>query len=261
MKKPETITYSDELNDEFSGVKRESLYIGDKYVYIHKNIFFKIGEFIVYRLIMHPVAFLYLKFKFHHKVVNKKLLKDFRNGGYFLYGNHTQIPGDAYIPNVISNPKKTYVVVNGENLALKGTRTYMSMVGAIPLPSDLRATRNFFSCVEKRLLEKSALVIYPEAHIWPYYTSIRPFTPVSFTYPVKFKTPVFSFTVTYRKRKHSRKANIVTYIDGPFFPDEKLSEKEAKQVLRDQVYNAMKKRADAKGNYAFIEYKKKEGSK
>jgi hypothetical protein len=59
-----TIYYHDEQNDEFSGIKRQPKFIADDYCYINNNIFFRIGRFFVYRVVMTPVAFLYMKFKF-----------------------------------------------------------------------------------------------------------------------------------------------------------------------------------------------------
>lgn len=86
-------------------------------------------------------------------------------------------------------------------------------------------------------------MIYPEAHIWPYYTKIRPFKDSSFRYPVQYQCPVICFTNTYQKRKHSKKPQIVTYVDGPFYPDAKLRGKEQKADLRNRVYEQMKERS------------------
>ena len=52
-----------------------------------------------------------------------------------------------------------------------------------------------------------------------------------------------SFTNTYQKRKHSKKPQIVTYVDGPFYPDAKLRGKEQKADLRNRVYEQMKERS------------------
>ena len=62
-----TIYYSDELNDDFSGVVRNTKVIDDKYKYIKKNLIWKLFEFIVYRVFIVPFAFVYIKIKFHHK--------------------------------------------------------------------------------------------------------------------------------------------------------------------------------------------------
>ena len=86
-------------------------------------------------------------------------------------------------------------------------------------------------------------MIYPEAHIWPFYTKIRPFTESSFRYPIQNKCPVMCFTNTYQKRKLGKKAKIVTYIDGPFYADSSLKGKAQKVELRNRVYDAMVERS------------------
>lgn len=255
-KEVEKIYYNDELNDEFSGVKRNPIKIDKNFKYINKNIFYRFFRFIVYRLIMTPVAYLYPKFKFDIKYKNKKILKPFKKCGYFLYGNHTQIPSDAYIPNMISFPKDSYVVVASENVALKGTKTFMMMNGALPIPSDLGAMKHFYNALETYLKKNKAIVIYPEAHIWPFYTGIRPFKSVSFTYPIKYNDPSFAFTVTYQKRKFRKLPRITVYLDGPFYPNKELMLNEQKQDLRDQIYNKMVERSKL-STYEYIQYIKR----
>ena len=84
--------------------------------------------------------------------------------------------------------------------------------------------------------------VYPEAHIWPYYSKIRNFVSTSFKYPVKFNKPVFSFTTTYKERK-GRRPKITVYIDGPFYPNKNLNTKKAQEELRNVVYDKMCERA------------------
>ena len=65
---------------------------------------------------------------------------------------------------------------------------------------------------------------------------------------------IFCFTNTYQKYgKRQDKVQIVSYIDGPFFPDETLNAKEAKQKLRDEVYNCMVERSK-NSNVEVIKY-------
>ena len=109
---------------------------------------------------------------------------------------------------------------------------------------------------EKNVNKKHAITIYPEAHIWPYYTKIRPFKTVSFKYPIEFNTPAFCMTNTYQSYgKNKDKIKIVTYIDGPFFPDKNLTKSEQKQNLRDQIYNKMVERSK-NSNIEHIKYEK-----
>ena len=70
---------------------------------------------------------------------------------------------------------------------------------------------------------KKCVVIYPEAHVWKYYTKIRPYPSTSFKFPVHCNVPAFCMTTTYYKRKLGKKPGIVVYIDGPFMLDNNLT--------------------------------------
>ena len=117
------------------------------------------------------------------------------------------------------------------------------------------ATKNFLQSIEEKIEKKYSVTIYPEAHIWPYYTKIRPFKSVSFRYPVEMNKPVFCITNTYKRRgKHGSKVQIVSYIDGPFYPDMSLTSiKEQKEELRNRVYECMVERSK-NSNIEVIKY-------
>ncbi|MCQ2399434.1 MAG: hypothetical protein MJ072_02890, partial [Clostridia bacterium] len=152
-----TVYYSDEKNDDFADRKKEDVVIDGSFKYIRTNVFYKIVSFIVYRLIMTPFAFIYSKHKYRLKIVNKEVLKPFKGKGIFLYGNHTLETGDAFIPNVLLFPRKVYVVVKSANISTKGTRNFILMNGAIPLPTKISGMRYFLNAIEKRILEGGAV--------------------------------------------------------------------------------------------------------
>lgn len=251
--------YSDEINDEFSGIKREHYRIDSHFKYVNSNFIYLICKFLVYRVVMTPLAYIYLKLKFRIKFVNRKCFKKVGKSGYFLYGNHTNVPLDGFSPTTMSFPRKTFVIVSAENFALKGTRTFMKMVGGVPLPDDFKSMKNFMKCIEKRISSHCVVAIYPEAHIWPYYTKIRPFKSDSFRFPCKYNSPSFCFTTTYQKRKHSKKPRVVIYIDGPFYPDENLDQMNQKEKLRNEIYETMVARSK-NSNCEYYTYKKKENN-
>ena len=254
--KKRVVYYTDELNDDFSGVKRDTLTIDGEYVYIKKNIFWKISAWIVRRIFVIPFAYVYMKIKFRHKVIGKEKLKDCKHRGYFMYSNHTLMAGDAFIPNIISR-KKVYTVVHPDNISIKFVGEILKMSGAIPTPSTISATKNFVSAVEK-LSENNVIQIYPEAHVWPYYTGIRKFKSTSFKYPCKLNSPVYVLTNTFKKRKFSKTPQVVSYIDGPFYPEEG-TQKEQEQKLASLVYETMGKRSK-NNNYEVIQYIKRENN-
>lgn len=201
-----------------------------------------------------PYAFLYMKFKFGLKIENRKVLKDFKNTGYFVYANHTQNMGDAFAPTIINFPKKVKVIVHPNNVSIPFWGNIIKFLGPLPIPGDIESGKNFINAIDYFIAKKNTIVIYPEAHVWNYYTKIRPFKSYSFKYPINCKVPSFSMTTTYQKWKKG-KPRIVMYIDGPFYPKENLNIKEKREDLRNQIYECMIKRAE-NSNIEYIKYVK-----
>ena len=112
---------------------------------------------------------------------------------------------------------------------------------------------NFTDALNYHINKGHRVLIYPEAHIWPYYNDIRHFKSVSFKYPVDDNAPIFTATTTFKKRKGCRKPKPIIYIDGPFFPDETLPYRERVNDLAERAYEAMCYRAHNENNYAYIE--------
>ncbi len=233
-----TYYYNDEQNDEFSGITRKDVVIDENFVFVNKNIFWNIAAFIWHRILITPVAFFSRVFIFHQHVKGRKKLRGYK-GQYIIYGNHTNIAGDGLLPPTYIFPRKPYFIVSPANIAAKGTKNLIMMLGGYPIPTTLRGLRPFEEGLKRHLAHHHPIVIYPEAHIWPYYTHIRDFKSTSFKYPIKFNVPAFSFVNTYQKRLFFKKPKMVTYIDGPFYPNKDLSGKEAEKELRDRVYNQM----------------------
>lgn len=257
MDKRKVIYYEDELKDEFSVAQITPKRIDGDYAYCRDSAMGKTAHFFWYRVIATPIAYGYTKLTFHHRVIGREKLKQYKDTGYFIYGNHTQDIGDAFIPTMLNFPKNDYVIVHPNNVSMPYLGRVTPYLGALPLPDDMAAYGHFLKAIEKRVREKNAIVIYPEAHIWPYYTGIRPFGDTSFHYPIKYGVPTFCFTNTYHKRKHGKQPTIVTYIDGPFFPQEGIPVREKKKNLRDQVYDCMCRRAKT-SDVEVIKYIKKD---
>ncbi len=255
--KCKVIHYKDELNDEFSFDNIKPKKIGSEYVYVYNSLWKKFTRFFWYRIVALPIATIYLKLNWHHKVVNKKVLKKAKKTSFFIYGNHTHNICDALIPTIATFPHNVYVIVHPNNISMPVLGKITPSLGAIPLPDDMASTKNFMKCIETRVKQNKTIAIYPEAHIWPFYTKIRPFTSLSFRYPVQYKVPAFCFTNVYKKRKFSSKPSITTYIDGPFYPNEELSAKEQREDLRNRIYEAMRERAKM-NNIEVIKYIKDE---
>lgn len=255
--KHDIIYYSDELKDEFAFDTIKPHKIGKDWVYVHHSLFKSFTRWFWYRLVAFPLALVYLKLHFHHKIVNRGAFKQVKNTAFFIYGNHTHNMCDALIPTFTAFPASVYVIVNPNNVSMPVLGRITPSLGAIPLPDDRDSTKNFMDCITARVQQKKCIAIYPEAHIWPYYTKIRPFVSTSFRYPVEYNVPCFCFTNTYQKRRFSKVPRIITYVDGPFYPDKKLSGRDQREDLRNRVFAAMTERAK-NNSVELIKYIKKE---
>lgn len=221
------------------------------YKWIHKNIIWNILSYIVYWIIL-LVALIYkLVRRISYK--NKRVLK----GTYFLYGNHTSQFGDILNPFLICFPRRPYLICSPANLGIPVIGKILPLAGALPIPDDLHGLVKFKKAVEYRSKKGNPIIIYPEAHLWPWYTGIRDYTNVSFHYPVDLDTKVYSMTTTYIKSNIFNKPNINIYIDGPFIKNNDISKKENAEKFRLEVLNKMKSRSKS-SNCKFITYKKKD---
>ena len=289
--------YNDELNDDFAEDKDKinPIKIDENYKYIHKNLLWNITAIILYRIIFSIPVYIHTKIKYKFEIVNKEALKKEKKNGYFIYGNHTNEFIDPFFPTFITFPKRVYVIANADNVSIPGLKTAIRMLGALPVPDNIKASKNFFKAIKYYINKNRVIAIYPEAHVWPFYTKIRNYKSVSFKYPIELDKPVYSFTTTYqkfennkRKKDNTRKKDnkydtiktnnmndevikneigpkealkrdkikIVTYVDGPFYPDKTLNKKEAQEKLRNEVYEAMNNRSK-NSNIEIIKYVKR----
>ena len=231
--------------------------IDESYRYIDPRPGWKAARFIAYRLFAMPAAFLYCKLALHARFENRQVLRKAGKTGCFVYGNHTQQVGDPFLPNLALFPKSVYMIVHPNNVSMPVLGKITPYLGALPLPSNIKAMRSFLDAIRTRIEEGSFIVVYPEAHIWPYYTGIRDFPATSMKYPVELDVPSFTLTTTYHRRRFGRKPRTVTYLDGPFYPDHSLPPRARAQALRDEIYKTMVRRSQ-ESDYEYIRYVKKE---
>ena len=242
------------LADDFVESKNQSFRLPENYIWIHENPLYRIFSKCLY-LPAVLFAFLYCKFGLHIKIKNRSVLRQHTESGCFVYGNHTQPVGDAFIPIRIFAPGHCYVGVSPANLGIPVLGPLLPMLGALPLPHSIGGMKKFRDAVRIRITGRGCMVFYPEAHVWPWYTGIRPFPAASFGFPVECRAPSFCMTTTYQKRKRGRKPGITVYLDGPFYPDSSLPRKEQKEKLRDGIYDCMVRRSQ-NSTYQYINYER-----
>lgn len=255
------IYYRDETNDDFANTNIKTKPLRENYKYIQKNIFWRAAAFVLYRIIAQPLVFLFVKLVYHQQFRNKSVLKAAKNSGAFVYANHTSLIADAFIPNILRRQKRGYIVVGPDAMSIPCMNNIIEMLGGIPLGSTLMQNKQIMHCIKQRIAQKNIVTIYPEAHIWPYYTKIRNFSAASFGYAADCDVPVFAMTTCYQKRRFGKRPKAVTYIDGPFYPDESIPVSKRKDQLRNICYKAMTERANKHSTYEYITYIKQNAQK
>lgn len=166
---------------------------------------------------------------------------------------HSQF-GDALMPRLVIN-KRFNTIISSANLGIPVLGRILPMLGALTIPDKISQSKEFMKAVNYRINQKRAVIIYPEGHVWPYYTKIREFPKSAFKFPILNKVPSFCMTTTYYKRKNKSKPGIKIFVDGPFFANPELPAKEQESELCSKIFEVMQKRS-LNSNYEFIKYEK-----
>lgn len=253
------IFYYDEVTDDFLATKKQDYVLPDDYVYMPKGILYKIKSAVIY-FFAKIYAFFCCKFYLRVTIKNRKVIKKVKHTGYFIYGNHTNPLNDAFTPALVAN-KRIYTICSPANFGIPIMGLVLKELGGIPLGKNQKQKKEFRETVDQRIKEGKCVVIYPEAHLWPYYTGVRDFPNKSFKYPVDLNVPIFCMTTTYQKSKFFEVPKITVYVDGPFYKDERLSVEENREKLKQDIYNTIKERIK-NTNYEYYKYvPRKKGSK
>lgn len=252
----QVVYYDDPLGDDFAGNHISTREVGAEFDYVPSGILYNALGTLLYYLVAIPVVWLLTKICLGLRMKNRKALRAVRGKAFYLYGNHTQNL-DAVIPALAAFPQRAYVIAHRDAVSIPGLRTIVQMLGAIPVPSSLSGMGAFAEALERRAEQGACIGIYPEAHVWPYYTGVRPFKAASFRYPARTSRPVVAMAATYRPRRllfwELRPAMTVTFSE-PMYPDPGLPPRHAQEDLCQRVYEFLVRETEKPGNMAYIQY-------
>ena len=233
------------------------------YEFIPKNIFVKMYSALLFR-IFKLFGQYYERGYWQVKFYGREKLKKARGKGYVIYANHTNPFHDVFGPALAAD-RRIFTIISPVNLKVPGIGKLLPYIGGLPLGKTKEEKKAFNDAVDERLKQKKCLVIYPEAHVWPYTTKIRKFPAGdrSFKYAVRNDLPVFTMTTTYHKRKNKKRGDLPrmdVYVDGPFYPDSKKTEDENRAELARKAYDSMVKYSK-KNSYEYFRYRPKSAKK
>ena len=239
--------------------KKVEVGLPEGYEFIPKNPFVRLYSAILFR-IFKLFGQYYERGYWQAKFYGREKLKEAKGKGYVMYANHTNPFHDVFGPALAAD-RRIFTIISPVNLKIPGIGKFLPMIGGLPLGKTPEEKKAFNDAVDKRLKQKKVLVIYPEAHVWPYTTKIRKFPAGdrSFKYATRNNLPIYTMTTTYHKRKDNKKGDLPRmdiYVDGPFWPDEKKTEDENRAMLARYAYDSMVKYSK-NNTYEYFEYKKK----
>ena len=84
------------------------------------------------------------------------------------------------MPLVLGGRRQTYVIAAPSNLSVPVMGKLVPRGGGLVLPSTRRQLVQFNQVVATVIAAGAMVTVYPEAHVWPYATQIRPFVPGAF---------------------------------------------------------------------------------
>ncbi len=238
-----TIYYHDPLRDDFAGTHLKARPLGENFPYIHPSRVWRAASGLAWAALL-PAVWLGNHVWFGVRVRNRRAPRGLKTG-VFLYGNHTQAFPNATMPTLLAFPRRAYVLASPDALSIPLISRLVQMLGAMPVPDTLAGHRPFLRALETRAAEGALIAVYPEAHIWPYYTGVRPFSDASFAYPVRFGCPVVACAVTYRRRLLPFLPPALTLtLSDPILPNPDAAPGEERRRLRDQVYRFLCQQAE-----------------
>lgn len=251
-RKEKRIYYYSQTTDDVVDSHDQDFILPDDYVILPTSLGAKIWSAIARPL---AAAFGWIGFRLFDqvKVVGKEKLQNV-DGGYFIYGNHTRPMGDVFTSLTIFPIKNFYAIANQANWGIPFIGKYLVRYGGLPVGKNMKQSIKLIKAIQTIIKNKKGeILIFPEAHVWPYYTKIRPFDSTSMHFPVKLNAPSFTMTKTYHKRHFFRHPRCIIYIDGPFYPDQSLERKEAQNKLHDEIMQSLTKRAQ-NSDYEYYQY-------
>ena len=251
--KTKTIYWSDELNDDFDETLGERPEVPSNYHYLRR---FHVSSWLAYYFFAKPIMGIYCLFH-GIRVKNKEVLKKLKHTGYFLYSNHVAIT-DVFKFACFAIPfKRVNIIGYSDALSLKMIRPLMRALGYLPIPSDIDNLKKMKEAIQALVNKKEIVLIYPEAHIWPYYTKIRNFKDVSFSYPAEMNKPVLP-AVTIWRGKPNKKPKQTIVFGKPIYPNPELTPLENKKYLHEECLLQMKEIASKYEQVEYIKYIKKD---
>ena len=215
--------------------------IDEDFNFVNDNFIFNTFSNLLY-LIAYPILIVINKFFFGFKIEGKENLENI-DCGKVTVSNHVH-PMDCTMVGLANAPKKTFYTSLENNFKIPVVRKIIKLLNTVPIPNDIKYTKNFMNSIDNLLKDNKTVHFYPEGSLWPYYTKIRHFKNGAFDFAVRNNVPVVPMVFKFNKSKKisniiKTRTTITLVIKEPIYPNKLLSKKESILDLKERVYNTM----------------------
>ena len=234
------ITYEEKMNeqarqgrfDEYVNDISKIRYtpVDDKFVYLPKNIFFKLLSLIV-RFLMAALGPILVWIVYHIKVEGRQNLKGVKKA--ITVSNHVLIL-DILLNRTACFGHRQYVTGASFNNRI-GMGTILKAGGLFVFGETFTAQKNLNKAIEKVLKKNCYVHFYSEQALWLNYEKSRPYKIGAFRFASNLNLPIIPITICFRKPPKFmfwRKNKFVTVvISKPIYPNNELNKKEREKDL------------------------------
>lgn len=258
-KNKKVVIWDDEFHNEFVENNLDHPPVKENYVFHRENKFTSFFSNVVYFFLLKPVLSLYLYLS-GTRVIGRNNLKAVKDIGCYLYSNYVSF-NDTYKIQALVVQNKRVDVIGYSDISKKKIKGKLAAnFGYIPLPlkEDLVNTEKMVKSLDYRVMNKHDILIFPEAHMWPYYTHIRDFKWGSFAYPTRTMSPIVPIVTVFRSVWYSKKPKETIIIGKPIYPKMGFNAHQNKMFLYQECLNAMRKISDSYNQPEYIQYIKKD---
>ncbi len=217
--------------------------IDKDYEYIKEGKLFSFFSNVLYYGIAFPILYILDKIVYDLKIEGKENIKNLKTGAVSV-SNHVLVL-DCTMIGLSWKFKKVYYTTREGSFKIPFVRKLIKLLRAIPIPDDLEYKKYFIKEIDKALQNGKVIHLYPEKALWPRYEKLREFKKGAFSFAVRNDVPIVPIVIDFREpegiRKIFKKSKDVTVkiLKPVKNTDQKLTQKERVEKLKEQVHNAM----------------------
>lgn len=198
------IVYYHSWDEDIVQSRRQDIRLRHDYEYVRYGVWNRLLDWLLLALLW-IVGTVYVRLVRRVHIHGRERLRPYLHSGLFLYGNHTQPVLDPFIALLTLTGSRPYGIVSTANFGIPVLGRLMPWCGALPVLHTALGQRQLAQSVYEHIRLGHPIVVYPEAHVWPYCTQIRPFSAASFAWAVETGKPVFTMTTVYRHKRLGEK--------------------------------------------------------